>query len=271
MQSNAPLTVVLPTLNGARFLQAQLDSITAQQRRPDLLIVSDDGSRDATCDIIRRFAKHAPFQVRLRAGPSKGLAANMRSLLAICPAGYVALADQDDVWLPHKLAQACAQLDATSGLALYAARRIVTDAALKPRGLTKVPRVRPSFTHALNRNVAPGNTVVLNPAAQALVRDAARVVAPLPAFHDWWIYQLITGAGGQVTFDPEPALLYRQHGQNVFGAAVGLRAKIWRLRQRFDGTYHAWLQSQCRALSAQRSALRPEASLHLDNFISNRL
>jgi glycosyltransferase involved in cell wall biosynthesis len=267
MTLNTPLTVVLPTLNGARFLQAQLDSITAQQRRPDLLIVSDDGSQDETCAIIRHFADYAPFHVVLRAGPCDGLAANMRSLLAVCPAGYVALADQDDVWLPHKLAQACAQMKNISKPTLYAARRIVTDAALSPRGLTKVPRTRPSFAHALHRNIAPGNTVVLNPAAQALARSAALAPAPLPAFHDWWLYQLVTGAGGQVIFDPEPALLYRQHGQNLFGAAVGLRAHLWRLRQRFDGTYHSWLHSQCRSLCAQRSALMPEAAHHLDHFI----
>jgi glycosyltransferase involved in cell wall biosynthesis len=271
MTSNSPLTVVLPTLNGARFLQAQLDSITAQQRRPDLLIVSDDGSHDETCAIIRHFADYAPFQVVLRAGPRIGLSANMRSLLAICPAGHVALADQDDVWLPHKLAQACAQLKGTSKPSLYAARRIVTDAALRPRGLTKVPRTRPSFSHALHRNIAPGNTVVLNPAAQALARRAALAHAPLPAFHDWWLYQLITGAGGQMIFDPEPALLYRQHGQNLFGAAVGLRAHLWRLRQRFDGTYHSWVHSQCRTLHAQRSALMPEATQRLDHFISRHL
>ena len=268
---SAPLTVVLPTLNGARFLQPQLDSITAQQRCPDLLIVSDDGSQDETCAIIRHFADHAPFQVVLRTGPGNGLAANMRSLLVACPAGHVALADQDDVWLPHKLAQACAQLEGTSKPTLYAARRIVTDAALNPRGLTKVPRTRPCFIHALRRNIAPGNTVVLNPAAQALARRAALVPAPLPAFHDWWLYQLVTGAGGKVIFDSEPALLYRQHGRNLFGAAVGFRAHLWRLRQRFDGTYHDWLHSQCRTLHAQRSALMPEATHHLDHFISRHL
>jgi glycosyltransferase involved in cell wall biosynthesis len=188
MKSNTPLTVVLPTLNGARFLQVQLDSITAQQRRPDLLIVSDDGSRDESCVIIRHFADHAPFQVVLLEGERNGLSANIRSLLAVCPAGHVALADQDDVWLPHKLAQACVQLKGTSKPTLYAARRIVTDAALKPSGLTKVPRTRPSFSHALHRNIAPGNTVVLNLAAQALARRTALAPAPLPAFYGWWLY-----------------------------------------------------------------------------------
>lgn len=261
------LTVVLPTLNGALYLQAQLESIASQSRCPDLLIVSDDGSHDDTCAIVQAFAARTPFQVVLHRGPGAGLAANMRSLLALCPEGYVALADQDDVWLPHKLEQACIQLGITRHPTLYAARRIVTDANLNPCGLTKVPQTHPSFVHALRRNIAPGNTIVLNPAAQTLVRRAAQQSAPLPAFHDWWLYQLVTGVGGHVIFDPKPVLLYRQHGQNLFGAALGLRAKLWRLRQRFDGTYHSWLDNQCAALQAQRSALRPDAVQHLDRFV----
>ena len=109
----------------------------------------------------------------------------MRSLLAICPAGYEALADQDDVWLPHKLSDACKQLACLTHPTLYAARRAVTDAQLSPCGLTRLPKGAASFSHALSRNIAPGNTVVLNPAAHAVM---ARVIAqptPLPAFHDW--------------------------------------------------------------------------------------
>ena len=266
MPHHEHLTVVLPTLNGAAYLQAQLESIAVQKRPPDLLLVSDDGSHDGTCEIVKTFADHAPLQVVLCPGPRKGLAANMRSLLAICPAGYVALADQDDVWLPHKLSDACKQLACLIQPTLYAARRIVTDAQLNPCGLTRLPKGSPSFAHALHRNIAPGNTVVLNPAAQALMTRVIAQPTPLPAFHDWWLYQLITGAGGQVIFDPNPALLYRQHGQNLFGAALGIRAKIWRVRQRFDGTYADWRRRQYLTLHAQRSVLTPEAIQHLTRF-----
>ena len=270
MGGDAHLTVVLPTLNGAAFLQEQLESIAVQQRPPDLLLVSDDGSHDDTCAIVKAFAIHAPFDVILRKGPALGLSANMRSLLAICPSGYVALSDQDDVWLPHKLKQACTQLGNTSRPRMYAARRMVTDASLTPLGLTRIPRMAPSFAHALHRNITPGNTVVLNPVAQALVKRVAQQIAPAPAFHDWWLYQLITGVGGEVIFDPNPALLYRQHGQNLFGSALGLKAKIWRMRSRFDGTYRGWVHSQCRTLDAQRSNLMPQATQHLDQFIARQ-
>ena len=260
----------MPTYNGATFLAEQLESIGTQTHQPDLLIVSDDGSSDDSCAIIRDFARRAPFDVRLHTGPRKGLALNMRGLLANCPAGHVALADQDDVWLPHKLERAHARLGSTQQPTLYAARRMVTNKALTPQGLTKIPRARPCFAHALRRNIAPGNTLVLNPAAQATARDAALRAGPLPDFHDWWLYQLITGAGGTAIFDPMHVLLYRQHAGNLFGAGRGLRATAWRLRQRVNGTYHGWLQAQCAALNTQRFVLQPDARSLLDAFMAQR-
>jgi len=260
------LTVLLPTCNGAAFLAPQLASIAQQRRPPDLLVISDDGSRDETCTIATRFARTAPFEVVIRRGPQAGLAANMRSLLADCPAGYIALADQDDVWLPHKLAQALTRLDTHKAPCLYAARRVVTDAALIPHGLTRLPRTAPGFSNALRRNIAPGNTVVLNPAAQVLARTAAQHTGPLPAFHDWWLYQLITGAGGEMMFDADPVLYYRQHHGNLFGASAGMRARLWRLRTRYNGTYRTWVHAQCAALDAQRHLLAPQAAATLDRF-----
>lgn len=265
------LSVLLPTHNGAAFLRAQLDSIAAQTRPPDLLVISDDGSRDATCAMARAFARTAPFEVVVRRHTkARGLAANMRDLLAHCPAGYVALADQDDVWLPQKLARACQRLEAVHTPALYAARRMVTNCELRPLGLTRLPRLQPRFDRALRRNIAPGNTLVLNPAARDIAHTGAQMPSPLPAFHDWWLYQLVTGAGGAVIFDPEPVLLYRQHGKNLFGAGLGITARSQRVRMRLDGTYRGWLRAQCSTLDAQRTLLLPQAQAQLDRFMLRR-
>jgi len=265
------LTVLLPTYNGAQFLQAQLDSISAQSRLPDKLVVSDDGSQDATCAILARFARTAPFEVSVQKGPGAGLARNMQQLLAGSAGGLVALADQDDVWFPHKLTRACAQVGSKATPSLYAARRVVTDARLNRRRLTRIPRKRCDFAHALRRNIAPGNTLVLNPAAAELAAQAATQATacanPLPAFHDWWLYQLVTGAGGTAIFDPNPVLLYRQHEKNLFGASTGLYATTRRFYQRFNGTYTGWLRAQCATLDRQRNLLTPQAIITLDHFM----
>ena len=58
-------SVAMCTYNGAEFVAAQLDSIAAQTRLPDELIVCDDGSTDATIECVREFARNAPFPHRL--------------------------------------------------------------------------------------------------------------------------------------------------------------------------------------------------------------
>ena len=64
------LSVALCTYNGARFLPAQLESLAAQSRLPDELVIRDDGSSDQTLAILGEFAARAPFATRSSAGPT---------------------------------------------------------------------------------------------------------------------------------------------------------------------------------------------------------
>ena len=99
------VTIVMATRNGAAHLAEQLDSIARQTHADWSLFVSDDGSTDDTKRILADFARSHP--VTVVDGPRKGAAANFLS--ALChpdlPLGTIALADQDDIWLPGKLAR----------------------------------------------------------------------------------------------------------------------------------------------------------------------
>ena len=59
------ISVALCTYNGGRYLEAQLESISAQTRQPAELVACDDGSTDDTLAILERFARRAPFSVSL--------------------------------------------------------------------------------------------------------------------------------------------------------------------------------------------------------------
>ena len=86
---------------------------------------------------------------------------------------WMAFSDQDDVWLPDRLARGVAALGGHSGPALYCSRTWITDERLESRRLS-APRPRSlGFRNALVQNVASGNTILLNAAAADLVRDAA--------------------------------------------------------------------------------------------------
>jgi glycosyltransferase involved in cell wall biosynthesis len=102
---DAPIGVVVPVFNGARYLHQTLQSVTAQSCPAVSLIVVDDGSTDGSAEIAARFA---PEVVTLRR-PHEGQAAALNAGLAAASGTYVAFLDADDLWLPEKLARQTAQ------------------------------------------------------------------------------------------------------------------------------------------------------------------
>src|SRR5262245_6144046 len=98
------ISVAMATFNGERFLRRQLSSLTEQTVNPSELIVTDDGSRDDTLTILLRFAKTAPFPVRIVQNETRlGYRANFMKAATLCSSDLIAFCDQDDVWEPKKL------------------------------------------------------------------------------------------------------------------------------------------------------------------------
>ena len=254
------VVVALAAFNGADVIGEQLNSFARQSHRNWSLIVSDDGSTDATLAAVRAFAAGTPaHRVTVLRGPGKGSAQNFLSLLrAAGPAPFVAFSDQDDVWFPDKLERAVAALDRCDGPAIYGSRTQIVDAALAPRGLSMAFRRPCGFGNALVQNVAGGNTMVLNRPALDVLQPASLAARSIVA-HDWWAYQMVTGCGGALILDPEPSLSYRQHPANQIGANGGLRATCARLRGLTDGTFARWMDANLDALEAAGDWLTPEA------------
>jgi hypothetical protein len=256
------ITILLATCNGAAHLADQLASYAAQSDTAWDLWVSDDGSTDETRAIVERFrtAQGSAHDIRLLTGPRRGRsAANFLSLLCHpdLPAGPVALSDQDDVWFEDKLARARAALASSGPVTLYGAQSVHTDADLRPIGRSRLPRRAPSFANALTQNIVSGHSTVLSAGALDLVRRAG-VPGGIP-YHDWWLYQLISGAGGEVRIDSNQVLFYRQHGKNAMGAHEGWRASLARARSVMQREYGAWLAANMDALSTCAHLLTPEA------------
>ena len=98
-----PVSVVMGTYNGERHLAAQLQSIANQSWLPAELVIGEDGSTDATLDVIETFRRHAPFEVRTLCHERLGVGENFLSALEASTGRVIAFADQDDVWHPAKL------------------------------------------------------------------------------------------------------------------------------------------------------------------------
>lgn len=96
------VSVVMCTYNGAKYLREQLDSILAQTRPADEIIVQDDRSTDGTYDILLEYARRYPFIHVYRNEVQKGINANFFSVMARATGDYIAISDQDDIWEPDK-------------------------------------------------------------------------------------------------------------------------------------------------------------------------
>lgn len=253
--------------NGADFLRPQLDSLAAQDMGWRLWI-GCDGSDDGSHGIIADFRDaHPDRTVALTRGPGQGPAANFRALLRNVPEdiAMVAFCDQDDVWLPDKLSRAAQALAPCEGPAIWCSRATICDAGLRPVGVTPLLTRAPSFRNALVQNVVIGHTLTLNRAALDLVRRADAVTGPI-VMHDWWIYQLVTGAGGRVIRDERPSTLYRQHPGNAVGAPAGWRRRAAALSRMFSDRQHLWNRQMLNALTRASDMLTPENRQLLAEF-----
>jgi glycosyltransferase involved in cell wall biosynthesis len=226
------VSVALATFNGERYLGDQLASLAAQTVPPFELVVQDDGSTDGTLGLLEEFAASSAFPVLVAANEARlGFADTFLAAAGRCTGDAIAFCDQDDVWLPHKLARCRAAL-AQPGvvLAMHACR--VVDGDLRPTG-----RVFPRY--ASSRTVARldgdpwlavrGMSMVFDARlprrADRRPRPRSHYVAGAFMHHDEWIYTLARAAGA-VALIAEPLALYMQHGDNVAGAAGGLAALV---------------------------------------------
>ena len=161
---------------GQDYLAAQLDSIQAQSYRHWKVWAADDGSTDATPELLERYqASWGRDRLAVRRGPQQGFVANFLAL--VCDDGiqadYFAYSDQDDVWAPEKLANAVAWLASVpAGIpALYCSRTRLFK-GVRTVGCSPRHRRPPSFANALVQNIAGGNTMVFNRAARRLLAHA---------------------------------------------------------------------------------------------------
>ena len=230
------IEVVLPTYNGVLYLEAQLASIYTQTCRPARVLLRDDGSSDGTQLLIQQLQKrYGNWLQVLSSDGNLGCTANVNRLLQATKAPYVALADQDDIWLPHKLENSLAlmqQLEDCHGLStplLVHGDLELVDVDGERLGCRYLQRQRldSSRTDVMDlalTNVVTGCTALLN---RPLLQQALPIPPEAP-MHDWWL-ALVASAFGQIAQVDLPGVLYRQHGANIVGAQ-GLGFDYWKQR-----------------------------------------
>jgi glycosyltransferase involved in cell wall biosynthesis len=233
------------TFNGERFLRAQLNSIGAQEKLPDELVVCDDGSSDGSAEIIRDFARRAAFPTRFVINDKNlGSTKNFEQAISLCQGAIVVLADQDDVWYRHKLARIEKTfLQSSATVAAFSDADLI-DQDSRLLGLQLWSTF--SFDLRKQRQFADGhalNVLVRHPvvtgATMAFRRNLFDLVSPIPSddIHDRWISFLLAARGGFELIS-DPLMQYRQHqGQQAGLPPVILQARMEHARSRGKDSY----------------------------------
>lgn len=98
------VSIALCTYNGEKFLREQLDSLIAQDYENLELIIVDDASTDFTPSILQEYQSLHPFIKLHLNSVNIGFNENFKKAVNFCNGTYIAIADQDDIWLPQKIA-----------------------------------------------------------------------------------------------------------------------------------------------------------------------
>jgi glycosyltransferase involved in cell wall biosynthesis len=217
------ISVAMCTFNGGRYLEEQLESIGAQTRPPCELVVCDDGSKDGTISILKRFEANAPFPVRIvQNGIRMGSTRNFDQAIGMARGEFIALCDQDDRWLPQKLERLSNRLIENPFLGGVFSDAELIDGEGKRVGTRLFARHK--FTPVKQRNFVSCPTAALLKydvvtGATLMFRSTIRqYCSPIPStwVHDGWLAWMLA-LHSRLMLIPEPLIEYRIHAGQQLG------------------------------------------------------
>jgi glycosyltransferase involved in cell wall biosynthesis len=221
------ISIAMCTYNGAEFLPAQLQSILAQTRPPDEIVVCDDGSTDGTRSMLEEFATESAIPINLHFNQQNlGSVKNFEQAITLCTGDVIALSDQDDVWRSDKLQLFESELNNSPSAGLVFSDAEIVDENLKPLDRRMWDGV--GFDAHKRKLIKTGRALevlitgwTVTGATMAFRSSFVKLSLPIPEeiamIHDGWIALTIAAVADVVAID-EPLIQYRQHAQQQIGA-----------------------------------------------------
>lgn len=275
--------IVMAVHNGERFLAEQIRSIREQTFENWRLLISDDASTDRSKELVGAAATEDSRITVLDRGGTKplGVTANFSILLEAAlreGARVCFISDQDDIWAPRKLEMQLARfplagLERSSRLVHSDLQLVDVEGEPLRRSFFEYRGIEPNPKLPLNQllslNFVTGCSVCIN-------RRLLELATPIPEqaiMHDWWL-ALVAAADGEIDYIEEPLVGYRQHEENVIGAAgekrLIARVSHWRVNwskgtEEFQATFSQVSQLLDRLLGQNTS--NGEAECILQDFL----
>jgi glycosyltransferase involved in cell wall biosynthesis len=222
------ISVAMTTYDGASYLREQLDSIFAQTRMPDEIVVCDDQSTDGTPELLREYSARAAIPMTIVFNEQRlGSTKNFEQAIRLCSGDIIALSDQDDVWRPHKLAVIERRFKENPDLGLVFSNGDLIDQdsaqvhgdiwsrfwfGRRLQGLLDSPQ--DTYDLLLSRYFITGATIAFRSSFRNLCVPIPDGISTF--IHDRWIAVMI-GAVARVDRIDERLIAYRLHPQQQMG------------------------------------------------------
>jgi glycosyltransferase involved in cell wall biosynthesis len=227
-----PISVVMASFNGEKFIQEQIQSILDQSFLPNEIIICDDNSTDKTVEIIN--SMNSPLIKLFVNSASLGVVDNFKKAVSFSnPENMIAFADQDDIWLPNKIEFLYKELleinDERFPTLVYSDLSLIDE---------KGNIINPSFWNQLSHdehehclktllfgNFITGLSIMMNKKMRAhFLMKPDNII-----LHDVWL-ALIAFTFGKVSRISRPLALYRQHTNNVNYNSTSRKLSKWEMR-----------------------------------------
>ena len=268
------VAIILGFYDGYEFIRKQLKSIFEQTHQNFIIFVTDDNSKDKFSLEKLNINERNKNKIRVRfRNKNIGYAQNFLNALVSIDGyfDYYAFSDQDDIWHREKLEKAINSLEGypDNQANLYGSRtELIGESEEIKLGKSIEFKKSPSFQNALTQNIFGGNTMVFNRNAFDLICSSninQKIIA-----HDWWCYQIISGAGGNIFYDKNIYLKYRQHNNNLIGSNVSLKDKWLRFCKVANGNFKIQNDHNLQAIINNQNLLIKSNRKTLTNFIKAR-
>lgn len=206
------ISVVMATFNGERYLRQQLDSILQQSISPREIIIVDDGSTDSTLTILKEYTADSRFRLLVNDQNMGYIKSFERGMLEVsCP--YIALSDQDDIWLPHKLETLVSNIE--DHIAVYSDSMLVDKDGISLNKKMSDLKNQLTYDNCLMYTIgawAPGHAMLFR-------KELVDKCKPFPTLvtHDFWL-GFVASCNGGIFYVNEVLVHYRQHASNAIGA-----------------------------------------------------
>ena len=205
------VSIAMCTYNGEAFIGKQIQSILDQTHSNIELVIVDDKSSDRTIDIIETL-KAKDKRIRLHQNQKNiGFNKNFEKAIRLCSGDFIAISDQDDIWLPNKIERLLASLG--NNFMVYAnSAKIDDDNNFLGSSILESdrhPKQYNNYKNILINNFVTGHNVLFK-------KQAVDLILPFPdkGFYDWWM-GFVMLYEGKLAYCNEILTHYRIHNQSV--------------------------------------------------------